>query len=315
MHFKYVNRIVYIPCMNNIDLDFKLLQVFQGIMVHGQVSKAADQLGWSQPAVSRGLARLREYFSDPLFVRTRRAMEPTPCALEVAPAVSDLLTLYHTQLSRKAKFDPATSRRRFRIAASEVGHMVLLPRLLAELANGTSDISVEALSLGLRSRISQLETGDADLAFGSYPKLYAGVHERTLYTEQYVCLVRRDHPTIRGKLDKAGYERARHIIVSAEGLGHIHEQIEKRLLDLCPRENVRVVAHSFFVTALLVERSDFIATVPSKVAEALGPHHQLRVIQPTIKLPSFRAKLYWHERFHRDPANKWLRQLIAGFFR
>lgn len=312
MLYKHDNRINYIHIMNNTTLDFSLLQVFQALMRERQVTRVASVLGLSQPSISRSLARLRTHFDDPLFVRTQRAMEPTPCALEVAPVVDELLNLYHAQLTRRHSFDPAVSRRTFRIAASEVGHMMLLPRIVPLLETAAPQITLEALPLGLGSLISQLESGEADIAFGAYPKLYAGIHERPLYAEQYACLVREDHPTIGRKLTKADYERAQHIIVSAQGLGHVHEQIEKQLLELCPPEQVRVVTHNFLVAALLVERSNFIATVPIGVAESLGSGHRVRIVEPAINLPSFKVKLYWHERFHRDPANEWLRHSISA---
>jgi len=300
--------------MNNSNIDFRELVVFQSLMKKRKVSDVALELNLSQPSISRSLARLREHFDDPLFVRTQHAMEPTPCALEVAPSVDEMLDLYHFQLARRQKFDPAKSKRTFKIAASEVGHMMVFPRLIKILDETAPNIKLTAIPLGLHSLIDQLETGETDMAFGSYPKLYAGVHERILYREHYVCLVRADHPTIKDKLSLADYEQAKHLIVSAQGLGHIHEQAEKQLYDICPEENICVVTHNFLVSALLVEQSNYVATVPSKVAEALGGRNNLRILKPPIKVSSFDAKLYWHERFHREPANQWLRQTIASTF-
>ena len=300
--------------MNNANIDFRELVVFQSLMKKRKVGDVALELNLSQPSISRCLARLREHFDDPLFVRTQHAMEPTPCALEVAPSVDEMLDLYHSQLARRQQFDPGKSRRTFKIAASEVGHMMVFPRLINILEEQAPNIKLTAIPLGLHSLIDQLETGETDVAFGSYPKLYAGVHERTLYKEYYVCLVRADHPTIKTRLTLSEYENSKHLIVSAQGLGHIHEQAEKQLYEVCPEDNVRVVTHNFLVSALLVEQSNYIATVPSKVAEALGGRNNLRILKPPIRIPPFDAKLYWHERFHREPANQWLRQTIASTF-
>lgn len=242
----------------------------------------------------------RAYIDDPLFVRTQHAMEPTPCAMEVGSSVDEMLDLYHSQLARRQKFDPAKSKRTFKIVASEVGHMMVFPRLIKILDETAPNIKLTAIPLGLHSLIGQLETGEIDMAFSSYPKLYAGLHERILYKEHYVCLVRADHPTIKDKLSLAGYEQAKPLIVSTQGLGHIHEQAEKQLYDICPEENIRVVTHNFLVSALLVEQSDYIATVPSKVAETLGGRTNLRILKPPIKVSSFDEKSYWHERVHRE---------------
>lgn len=296
------------------DLDFRTLVVFQGLMRKRKVGDVALELQLSQPTVSRCLARLREHFDDPLFVRTQHAMEPTPGALEIAPVIDEMLALYHAQLSRKQRFDPGSSKRTFKIAASEIGHLVVFPRLMRRLVDDGPNIKLKAVPIGLQSLIEQLETGETDIAFGPFPKLHAGVHERTLYKEHYVCLLRADHPQIGEKLTLAQFKESKHIVVSAQGLGHIHEQAEKELYEVCPEDNISVVTHNFLVSAILVQQSDCIATVPSMVAAALGARDNLRIVMPPIKLPPFDAKLYWHERFHREPGNQWLRQLIAACF-
>ena len=300
--------------MHNLDLDFKLLTVFQSLMAKRKVTDVAEELNLTQPTISRSLIRLREHFNDPLFVRTKNSMDPTPYALEIAPAIREMLDIYHTRLSRAFKFDPATSIRSFKIAGSEVGHMLLFPRLFMEFGKSAPNIRLIAVPLGLQNLSEQLETGEVDIAFGSYPKLFAGVHERRLYKEYYVCLVRKNNPSIGSKLTLTQFKQAQHIIVSSHGLGHIHEQAEKQLFDLCPEKNIKVVTHNFLVSALMVERTDFVATVPAKVAEALGKHGEFRMIEPPFKIPSFDVKLYWHERFHRDPGNQWLRNMGASCF-
>lgn len=300
--------------LNEIDLDFKLLVVFQALMKTRKVSKAGEQLDISQPSISRSLARLRTHFGDPLFVRTQHAMEPTPCALEVAPHIDEMLTLYHSRLSQQQRFDPGLSKRTFRIAASEIGHLLLLPNLVNTLATQAPMIRLKAVPLGLHSLIEELETGQADVAFGAYPKLYAGVYERTLAKESYVCIARSNHPFIKNTLTLEDYSQAEHVIVSAHGLGHIHEQIEKQLFDICPPEKVRVVSHHFLSSILLVEQSNLIATLPSRAATALSERLNIQIFEPPIDIPSFEIKTYWHERFHHDAANQWLRNLISSMF-
>lgn len=301
--------------MNSPDLDIKHLLVFQALMSKRQVSLVAEDLGQSQPGVSRSLAKLRKHFGDPLFVRAQNEMKPTPCAREIAPGIDEMLDLYYSLLSQKQDFDPMRSRRTFRIAASEIGHSLLFPRLIADFGSFNSLIRLKAVPLGLHSLRDELETGETDVAVGAFPKLYAGVHERRLFTEHYVCLVRGDHPSVGNAISAQQFTDAEHIVVSARGLGHEHEQIEKALYSVCPQDRVRAVSHSFLVAAMLVERSDCVATVPSRIMDILGPSHNLRVLPVPIELPSFEAKLYWHERFHREPANRWIRTVIADYFK
>jgi DNA-binding transcriptional LysR family regulator len=170
--------------------------------------------------------------------------------------------------------------------------------------------------LGFHKLISELEAGKTDVAIGAFPKLYSGVYERTLFKEHYVCLVRVDHPSLgKGKISLNEFQRAQHIIVTVRGLGHIHEQIEQQLLENCTASGVSIVVHNFLLAARLVQESDCIATVPSRVATAMGRAGNLRSLKPPFKIPSFEVKQYWHERFHQDPANQWIRRTLASEFR
>lgn len=279
-----------------------------------QVSSAAVELGMPQPAVSRALSKLRKHFNDPLFVRAQYGMEPTPFAVELSPYIDEMVMLYENSLARGLRFDPATSNRIFRVAGSEVGHVLLFSRLMPEIFRVAPNIQLHAVPLGLNTLRKELESGGADMAFGAYPKLYSGVHERTLYKERYVCLVRRDHPSIGEHMTLDDFNKGYHILMSAQGLGHIHEQIETQIAGACENANLKVVAHSFLAAALLAEKSDCIVTLPSGAAQALDHRQQLRVLEPPIKLPSFDIKLYWHERYHQDTAHQWFRGLIYELF-
>lgn len=299
--------------MSKGDLDFKMLFVFKALLDHGQVSAAADHLGVGQSNVSRSLAKLRSHFGDPLFIRTQRGMEPTARALKIASSIDDILAVYQHTLSTGEEFDPARSHRVFHIAGSEVGHMLLLPRLCEHVFETAPLIQLHAVPLGISTLAKDLES-DTDLAFGPFPKLYAGIHERTVCTERYVCIVRQDHPALVSGISVGDYESAQHILVSGRGWGHIHEQIESTILGAIPTDNIRMVTHNFLTAALLAQASDHIVTVPSGVAQVLSRFAALRVLQPPIEIPTFDVKLYWHERFHQDPAHVWLRNQVYALF-
>ena len=129
-----------------------------------------------------------------------------------------------------------------------------------------------------------------------------------------MCIAREDHPLHASGLSRDAFQSAEHVIVTARGMGHVHEQIEKQLLKICPTENVRVISHSFLIAAQLVENSDYIATVPSRLMDIVGKRCKLRAMRSPIELPPFEAKLYWHERYHREPSNQWIRHVVAGYF-
>lgn len=297
--------------MNTGNLDLDQLLVFDAVLTHRSVSAAARRLGLPQPTVSRWLGQLRVFFDDPLFVRTRRGMEPTPVALAAAAAVQEIVRLYRAQLLHGGRFDPASSTRNFAIAASDFGHLLVLPALERQTADAPT-VRFTAVPLDRRPLIEALESGEVDIAVGGFPALYAGVRERRLFREHYVCLVRKGHPICRnGAIDRAAFEQARHVVVSARALGHVHQEVEKRLLEIVPPERVRIVSQSFLLSALFVEQTDLVLTVPFGVARLLGSRSGVETVVPPVKLPEFDVKQYWHERFHNDPGNVWLRQMIA----
>ena len=300
--------------LNLPSLDIRLLFIFAELLKQRSVGKAAEALNMPQPSVSRNLATLREHFGDQLFVRTRNGMEPTPAALAMAGAVEDVTAIYRARLMHPGVFDPKRSNREFTIAASDLGHMLLLPALLRATADLAPLLRFTAVPLGSKSLLEGLESGEIDLAVGAFPNLYAGVLEQTLFPEHYVCLVRRGHPTIAGRISLGQFLEAQHIVVVAHELGHSHQAVEKRLLELCPANHVRVVTQSFLIGALLADRSDLVFTVPSRVVDAVGGRHNYSVLKPPLELPGFDAKQYWHSRFHEDPGNRWLRRTVSSMF-
>ncbi|QIB64973.1 LysR family transcriptional regulator [Kineobactrum salinum] len=293
------------------EFDLKLLFVFQTLIQKRSVSQAADALNLSQPSVSRCLSSLRTHFGDELFVKTRGGMKPTPYAQEIAPAVDEMLSIYYSKLAQMQKFDPLTSKRTFKIAALDVGHAYFFPRLIPVLEKDAPHVSLKGVPLGLHSLIEELETGETDVAIGAFPKLYGGVYERTLYRDNYVCLVRKKHPNFKGKPSLEEFQQARHIIASTKGQGHIHELIEKELHKVVPKDNIRVVSHNFLSCVLIALHSDYVVTLPSRTCEASGQLANFRMFPHPVELPPFEVKEYWHERFHKDPANQWLRNTIA----
>ena len=288
------------------------LITFEAIYTHKSVSKAALALDVPQPTVSRRLAALREGFGDPLFVRTRQGMEVTQVGHSLIGAMREVVKIYQGKLQQVARFDPLTSTRAFRICASDFGHLLVLPKLHAWSNQRAPKVSFVGVPLTRASLIDRLESGEVDVAVGSFPDLYAGVKEQTLFRESYACLVRRDHPTIRDRMSTRDFGRLRHIVVSGHLLGHIHQEVEKRILELCPPNHVRVVTESFLLSVLLAEKTDLVVTLPGQTSKVLGERlGALRMVKPPIDLPGFDVKQYWHTRFHRDPGNEWLRRGIA----
>lgn len=295
------------------DLDLKLLVAFEAVLTQRSVSAAAESMGLSQPAMSTCLGRLRKTLGDPLFVRTSRGMEPTPLGMDLAGPIRDALALLRQGLNRNRHFEPATSTRTFRIIMTDIGERVFLPRLVKRLSEVAPGVSLRTVQLTVKEMRDALEAGEMDLAVGFIPDLAAGYYQQQLFKRSYVCVVRSDHPKIGNTLTLKQYLDASHAIVSAPGTGHevVERVIARKGLD---RRIVLHVSH-FLAIPLIVGTTDLMVTIPTMLAESYLPTSNIKLLAPPLKMPVYAVKQYWHERFHKDPANRWLRELFAELFR
>ena len=293
-----------------LDIDIKLLTIFQAIARTRSVSRAAESLDLAQPTVSIALGKLRRRFGDPLFVRTTTGMEPTPLAVELLAPVADALGLLSQVLQHRTAFD-ATAAHAFRICMTDISQAVLLPRLLQHLAATAPAMRLEVLHI-TDATARLLEAGEADLAIGFMPQLDAGFYQQTLFEQRYVCLVRRDHPRIGDRLTLKRYLGESHIQVALSATGH---RLIDRVLDEHGLERkIALRLPNFLGLAAIVGATDFIVTVPASLASALEDHGNVRTLKSPVDFPGYAVKQHWHERFHRDPRNRWLRALVAELF-
>jgi len=292
--------------------DLNLLRVFDALMQERKVAAAAERLGLSAPALSNALGRLRRATGDELFTRTPAGMQPTPHAEAMAATLADALARIEASLGTAPDFDPASSRRRFRLAMTDIGEIVFLPTLMRELpalAPGVGVTTQRGSTVNLRDAMAD---GRIDLAVGWLPDLSAGFHKRRLFTQRYVCVMAASHPLARGRLTTARFAAARHAVVRAEGTGH--ERVE-RLLESAgvPRPTALQLPH-FVAVPHIVAASDLVATVPHKLAERVAGPFGLVVRELPVALPSFAIDVFWHRRVHRDGGNRWLRERLVALF-
>ena len=298
--------------MNVRDVDLNLLRVFDAVLHERGVTPAAARLGLTQPAVSNALARLRVVFGDALFVRTPAGMDATPFARELAEPVRQALALLESALAHGPGFDPATSTRAFRFYMSDLGQIEFLPPLVERVQRSAPGVRLEAVALEVEDIGDALAAGSLDLAVGFLPGLGPPVRRQPLFRDPYVCLMRADHPEIGGKLTRKKFLAASHALVSYKG-GHrvIEEALERA--GLARRIALRV-AH-FTVVPMVLERSDLILTLPSKVARVYLRRGNFKSLPPPVPIPPADVAAHWHERFERDPGNRWLREMIMELFR
>lgn len=289
-------------------LDLRLLVVFDAVMRKASLTAAGDSLGMSQPLVSQSIARLRQYFGDPLFVRTSGGMSPTPRARELAPKIAAMIQLMQEALDGSAEFDPATSSRTFSFASTDFGVAYLVPKLLQHLARHAPGIRLRATNAPRYGVDEMIEQGEVDVAVGSFAVNRQPFYQRRLYYCDYVCLARREHPTIKEHLTREGYLCASHAMVAPLPSGY--EALEHFLLENIPAANFAVVVPNFLAAITTLPSSDALFTVSRHAGEHIAQWVGAQLLELPVDIPGFTVRQFWHERFHKDPANKWFRDLI-----
>ena len=296
--------------------DYNLLKVFEAIVANGSVSRAADKLGMSQPAVSNALNRLREHLDDPLFVRTPDGMTPTPKAYELAEAVEEGLAVIRSGLSARTQFDPATSDRQFSLLMTDVGQIAFLPPLFEVLERSAPGVKINVLEAGVRTYADMLDTGMADLALGriTLPDVY---ERQLIHTSPFVVLISAGHPRIEGtdgvpaRLTLDAYLSERHILVQPRGASE--DPIRKALGGDAERRDICLTVP--YATALpsIVEGTNLIATIPKVAADMLvsASRNTLVAFDVPFEITDNQVYLWWHRRTSADAGHIWLRNMLA----
>ena len=296
------------------ELDLNLIPYLVAMEDTRNVSRAAEHLGVSQPRVSTALGRLRNYFGDPLFVRTSRGMEPTPRALALLPAARDALMRIEKGMLDAQDFAPATSTYTFSIALSDVGEIVFLPRLLQMLAERAPHANLRSVSLPPAHVERGLESGDVDLAIGYFPDLSGNnFFQQRLFSHRFICMMRSGHPLASAPLTLAQFVAAGHAVVRAEGRSQ--EVLEKFLEKKRIRRRAVLETPHFMSLPFILARTDLIATVPHAIGFAyVTEHASITLVEPPLVLPRFDLRQHWHRKYHNDPRTSWLRGVVSELF-
>jgi DNA-binding transcriptional LysR family regulator len=287
------------------------LRIFDEVYRTRSVSRAAQDIGVTQPTISVGLGKLRKYFNDPLFVRTSHGMEPTPHADQLVKWVRQALDSLQMAVGHQVVFDPPTSERTFRIGFTDISQIVLAPKLMTHLKSVAPNVRIE-ISHITEGIAQALESGDVDLSAGFTPQLQAGFYQQKLFKQDYVCLAGKEHPRIGTKLTLKQFVEESHLVVTTTGTGHWI--VEKTLEDLKIRRRIALRVPSFLGVGIIVANTDLLVTVPRRLGEAFAREASVKVLSPPMKLPAYLVKQHWHERYHHDGGNKWLRNVMAELF-
>lgn len=298
--------IMFISMRDIRTLDLNLLKTLDALLEERSVTRAADRLGFTQPAVSGMLTRLRDSFDDPLFVRTQRGIVPTLRAQELAGPVKQILGDVEALLQPKV-FDPATAEFTLSIAASDYALQAVVVPFMAKLRRRASRIRVAVRPVEDDRVQLQFERGDLDLALMTPEAALPDLRSRRLFDETYICAMRADHPDSGAEtLSLDRFCALDHALVSYAG-ERFWGVTDDTLAKIGRERHVAMTVTSFLVLTEILRRTDLIAVVPRRlVADAPG----LAMRAPPVEVPGFTKLAVWHERTHRDPGHRWARALL-----
>lgn len=293
------------------DIDLNLLVIFHQLLIDRKVSTAAESLGMTQPAVSNALKRLRLTLQDELFVRTYSGMEPTPYAQRLAKPITQAIDSIHNVLNQADGFDAQTSERSFTLAMTDIGEIHFIPQLMEALAKVAPRIRINTVrdtpQLG-----EDLQNGMVDLAIGWLPHLQAGFFQRGLFHHHYVCMSRHNHPITQVPLTLERFCAYGHIRIAAANTGH--GAIDTLMARAGIQRSIRLEVPHFLAIGHILQHSDLLATVPQRFAAHCAAPFGLSATPLPMNLPQIAINLFWHAKYHQDPANRWLRQLLFELF-
>lgn len=291
--------IVNIDMMNVSALDLNLLKAFAALYAERHVSKAAKRVGLAQPSMSNALARLREVFEDPLFVRGRRGMVPTERAEAIAPRIDAALGLIADALAQAGAFDPATAEINLTIAVPDNIILSLAPAICAQMEDIAPGLDLRFVQLSKGTVYDDLDDGRIDAAIGHFPGLPARFHRADTKEDRFVLLARKGHPARERLSTLDGYCEARHVLVTFNR--DMTGRMDTELKAVKRERRVVLVLEQFAAVPHIVACTDYIATVPLSVAEPLAEMAGCEIHDLPLSLPPWSLRLIWHQRTQTNP--------------
>jgi DNA-binding transcriptional LysR family regulator len=302
--------------MSFLTLDLNLLRVFDAVMTEQNLTRAAGHLAMTQPAVSNALKRLRDALGDELLIRTAHGVKPTPRAELLWPTIRRTLSELEEAVA-PTSFDVSKAHATFRMAMADATAVLWLPSLVRSIESEAPGLNVRMVPLTTREPRPMLLRGDIDLAIGFFPGVVAQLaggpdtpirHER-MYSGQYVCVMRKDHPLAGAELTLDAYCAANHLLVSFSG--RAHGLTDEALAQLNRERRILLTVNQFFTAGRVVANSDLITVLPRHLIASTGMTGALISKELPFKLPDVHVDMLWHERDARTPAHKWLREHLT----
>ncbi|MCD1633632.1 LysR family transcriptional regulator [Martelella mediterranea] len=293
--------------------DLNLIKVFIAVYEAENLTVAAQRLGLTQPAVSHALRRLRDTFDDRLFLRAGHEMHPTPAATALYAPFQQSMRILRDSLDSTLTFDPATSTRQFRLAMTDTGEFVTLPRLLNALQAVAPGVNIQTARVATDALETALRVGKVDAAIGYCPLLEDTACRGTfLLKDQLICLVRNGHPVLEKDWTRDSFSELSFIDVSREATGY--RMARTRIEDLGIQYHIAARLEHFTILPEIVRRTDYAAIFPRSVFSLMHHHDDLKLCELPFAMPDYEIKFWTHEMFSADPGLQWLNGVLQHVF-
>jgi len=299
--------------LNFRTLDLNLLRVFDVVMAERNITRAAERLSITQPAVSNALKRLKESVGEDLLTRAPGGVKPTPRAQALWPEVRTALGHLRAALSPDG-FNPQTDATSFRIAMADATAAMFMPPLVSHIEDTKALANVRVLPLTTRDPSALLARGDADLAVGYFPETLAELHSQDsesplrhtqLLESEYVCVMREGHPLAQGELTLDTYCEAQHLLVSFGG--RAHGLADQALAALGRQRRVVLTVNQYFTAGRVVANSNLLTVLPAFFVDSTGYREQVVTRPLPFELAGLHVAMLWHQRHDRSSSHQWLR--------
>ncbi|KMM93761.1 LysR family transcriptional regulator [Pseudomonas lundensis] len=292
--------------LRNIDLN--LLVVLDALLTEKHVTRTGARLHLSQPAISHSLSKLRVLLDDPILIRQGSEVVLSALAQNLQAPLKEILSQIEILLGKSIDFVPANSHRTFRLAMSDYGAAIVLPKLLRQLRAEAPNTTLVVTQDSRHGMLEQIAQGKIDLALGVFPNLSADISSEVLFEETFSCLLDRSTLPANGQLDLDNYLLRPHISVSVDGCSN--GEIDRLLRDEGLQRRIAVSVPHWRTAPSMISNTDLILTVATRTLDNALLDEELVSLSPPLPIPPFPFVQLWHNRFGEDPAHRWLREQV-----
>ncbi|WP_439685610.1 LysR family transcriptional regulator [Cupriavidus oxalaticus] len=288
--------------------DLNLLPVFLALMEERSVTRAAERLGMTQPALSNALGRLRDMLQDPLFIRERYGMQPTEKAEALAPGIAAAVASLDELVLGQQGFNPTQADRLFTLAPNSYVEFVLVPGIVARLRERAPGIRLRLVPFGADLAETGVTSGATAMVLGRIIDPPDNLVVQPMMEDGLACVLRAGHPQVNKRISAKQYEQLKHVNVLPPGRlrAGLFQALQRHGL----RREVAISVTHFLAVPEIVAATDYCATLPGLICRHLARDARLKILAAPVDLGTFPVEMAWHVRYRHDPAHQWLRDLV-----